>query len=128
MNVLTRLDTLTQGKFFSQCALIAGASGGMIGCSLFQGTYLQKQEGKISSLQQSKYIDNICKDLLNPVFSSLVARDMIGPISNFELNGNSYIRDRGYAFEQKLNANTKACLIKNCTIMRSPNKQLPFLP
>lgn len=112
MNVLTRLDTITQSKFFSQCALITGASGGMIGAAYFRELYLQKEEGKINSLQQSQYIDNICKDLLNPVFSSLVARDMIGPISNFELNGNSYIRDRGYAFEQKLNANTKGVLNK----------------
>ena len=112
MNVLTRLDTLTQDRFFSQCAFITGASGGMIGAAYFRELYLEKQEGKINSLQQRQYIDNICKDLLNPVFSSLVARDMIGPISNFKLNGNSYIRDRGYAFEQKLNANTKGILNK----------------
>ncbi len=112
MNVLTKLDTLTQGKFFSQCGLITGASGGMIGAAYFRELYLEKEYGQISSLQQKQYIDNICKDLLNPVFSSLVARDMIGPISQFEYSGNSYIRDRGYSFEQKLNANTKGLLNK----------------
>jgi Patatin-like phospholipase len=112
MNILTRLDTLTQGRFFSQCALITGASGGMIGAAYFRELYLEKQEGKINSVQQKQYIDNICKDLLNPVFSALVARDMIGPLSKFHLDGNYYIRDRGYAFEQKLNANTKGVLNK----------------
>ena len=112
MNVLMRLDTITKGKFFSQCALINGASGGMIGAAYFRELYLQKQQGKIASLQQKQYIDNICKDLLNPVFTSLVARDMIGPFSKFELDGNAYIRDRGYAFEQKLNANTRGILNK----------------
>lgn len=129
MNVLTRLDTLTNGKFFSQCALINGASGGMIGAAYFRELYLQKQQGKISSLQQKQYIDNICKDLLNPVFSSLVARDMIGPISNFELYGNSYIRDRGYAFEQKLNANTKGMLNKKLADYAVPEQTatIPFM-
>jgi len=112
MNVLTRLDTLTNGNFFKHCFFITGASGGMIGAAYFRELYLEKQEGKITTLQQKQYIDNISKDLLNPVFSSLVARDMIGPLSKFELDGNTYIRDRGYAFEQKLNANTKGILNK----------------
>ena len=45
MNVLTRLDTLTKSNFFSQCALITGSSGGMIGAAYFRELYLQKQEG-----------------------------------------------------------------------------------
>jgi len=122
MNVLTRLDTLTKGKFFSQCALITGASGGMIGAAYFRELYLEKLQGKINSLQQKKFIDNICTDLLNPVFSSLVARDMIGPLKRFELDGDSYIRDRGYAFEQKLNANTKGSLNKKLVDYKKPEQ------
>lgn len=112
MNVLTKLDTLTNGKFFPKCFLITGASGGMIGAAYFRELYLEKQTGKISSLQKKEYINNISKDLLNPVFTSLVARDMIGPLNSFTFNGNSYIKDRGYAFEQKLNTNTKGLLNK----------------
>jgi hypothetical protein len=123
MNVLTRLDTVTQGRFFSQCALIAGSSGGMIGAAYFRELYLEKLQGKINSLQQQQYIDNICKDLLNPVFSSLVARDMIGPISQFDYCGNSYIRDRGYSFEQKLNANTKGVLNKKLADYSVPEQK-----
>lgn len=120
MNVLTKLDTLTNGRFFSQCALITGASGGMIGAAYFRELYLRKQLGKISSLQQKQYIDNICKDLLNPVFTSLVARDMIGPFGKFSFDGNSFIRDRGYAFEQKLNANTRGILNKRLKDYQAP--------
>jgi len=112
MNVLMRLDTLTDGKFFQHSFLISGASGGMIGAAYFRELYLQKQHGKIASLQQKQYLDNISKDLLNPVFSSLVTRDMIGPLRKFKVGDNSYIRDRGYAFEQKLNANTRGVLNK----------------
>jgi len=123
MNVLTRLDTLTGGKFFQHSFLINGASGGMIGAAYFRELYLQKLEGKISSLQQKQYLENISKDLLNPVFSSLVTRDMIGPLRKFQLDDNSYIRDRGYAFEQKLNANTKGILNKKISDYQKPEEQ-----
>jgi hypothetical protein len=113
MNVLTQLDTLTQGKFFQHTALITGASGGMIGAAYFRELYLRKLQNKITSLQKKEYTDNISKDLLNPVFSSLVTRDMIAPLSNFRLNNNTYILDRGYAFEQKLNFNTRYVFNKN---------------
>ncbi len=122
MNVLTRLDTLTGGNFFSQCALISGSSGGMIGAAYFRELYLQKQKGLMPSLQKKEYVDNICKDLLNPVFTSLVARDMIGPFAKFRLDGNSFIRDRGYAFEQKLNANTNGILNKRLKDYKQPEE------
>lgn len=129
MNVLTRLDTLTQGNFFRQCFLINGASGGMIGAAYFRELYLEKEQGKINSLQQKQYIDNISRDLLNPVFTSLVARDMVGPLSKFELDGNSYIRDRGYAFEQKLNFNTKGILNKKFSDYKAAevNAEIPSM-
>lgn len=122
MNVLMQLDTLTNGRFFQHTFLITGASGGMIGAAYFRELYLQKLHGKINSLQQKKYLENISKDLLNPVFSSLVTRDMIGPLRNFHLNNNSYILDRGYAFEQKLNANTYNILNKNLSDYKLPEQ------
>ena len=122
MNVLTQLDTLTQGEFFQHTSLITGASGGMIGAAYFRELYLEKQQRKINSLQQQQYRDNISKDLLNPVFSSLVTRDMIGPLRNFHLNNNSYILDRGYAFEQKLNANTRYVFNKNLSDYALPEE------
>lgn len=129
MNVLTQLDTLTQGKFFQHTALITGASGGMIGSAYFRELYLEKLQHKIVSLQQEQYRDNISRDLLNPVFSSLVTRDMIGPLRNFHLNNNSYILDRGYAFEQKLNWNTRHVLDKNLSDYALPESSatIPYM-
>jgi len=123
MNVLMKLDSLTAGKFFQHTFLISGASGGMIGAAYFRELYLEKQLGKINTLQEKQYIDNISKDLLNPVFSSLVTRDMIGPLRKFKLGENSYIRDRGYAFEQKLNSNTKGVLNKKISDYFLPEQQ-----
>ena len=120
MNVLTQLDTVTNGKFFQHTFLITGASGGMLGASYYRELELQKAKGNISSLQQKKYLNNISKDLLNPVFTSLVTRDMIGPLRKFQLNNNSYILDRGYAFEQKLNDNTQGILNKKLIDYKLP--------
>jgi hypothetical protein len=94
----------------------------MIGAAYFRELYLQKLQHKIVSLQQEQYKDNISKDLLNPVFSSLVTRDMIAPLRNFRINNNSYILDRGYAFEQKLNANTRNIFNKNLDAYALPEQ------
>ena len=112
MNILQRLDSLTQGKLMQKTALITGASGGMLGAAYFRELYLQKQVNAAINLQDKRYVDNISKDLLNPLFSSFISRDLAGPAKRFELNGQYYVKDRGYAFEQKLNENTNSILDK----------------
>lgn len=112
MNVLQRLDSIAQGKLMQQTVLISGASGGMLGAAYFRELYLQKKLGRISSLQSKTWVDDISKDLLNPLFSSFISRDLIGPAKKFTLDSNAYIKDRGYAFERKLNENTHGLLDK----------------
>ncbi|MGK2861330.1 MAG: hypothetical protein ACSLE0_05315, partial [Chitinophagaceae bacterium] len=89
-----------------------GASGGMIGATYFRELYLQRQMGKNFNLQDKKYIEDIAGDVLNPVFSSFVARDLIAPAQKFKVNEYKYVKDRGYAFEEKLNMNTRGLLNK----------------
>ncbi|HVY73817.1 MAG TPA: hypothetical protein VG890_03250, partial [Puia sp.] len=60
--------------------------------------------------QDKKYTDAISKDLLNPLFSSFVARDLAAPAQKFKVGDYEYVKDRGYAFEQKLNLNTGGVL------------------
>jgi hypothetical protein len=110
MNTLQRLDSLFGGKLMDQTILINGASGGMLGAAYFRELYYEKSKGANINLQDKQYADNISKDLLSPLFSSFVTRDMMGPVQKFEFNGYSYTKDRGYAFEQKLNANTLGVL------------------
>ncbi len=112
MNVLQRLDSITRGGLMPQAALITGASGGMIGATYFRELYAQKIAGKNMVLHNESYIDDISSDLLNPLFSSFVARDLIAPAQHFTLGGHKYIKDRGYAFEEKLNSNTHGLLNK----------------
>ena len=72
--------------------LITGASGGMIGATYFRELYRQNVKGKPINLQDKKYVDNIAGDLLNPIFSSFVSRDIIAPAQKFKVNPYTYVR------------------------------------
>jgi hypothetical protein len=112
MSVLQHLDSITNGGIFKKTFLINGASGGMIGAAYFRELYLRKQKGQNINLQDKKYIDDIAEDLLNPIFTSFFARDLIAPAQKFTVGPYQYVKDRGYAFEQKLNVNTRGFLNK----------------
>lgn len=129
MNVLQRLDSLFNGELMNQTFLINGASGGMLGAAYFRELYYEKLKGTPINLQDKLYVNNISKDLLNPLFSSFVSRDLIGPVQKFERNGYQYAKDRGYAFEQKLNENTQGVLFKTLQDYAAPeaSAQIPFM-
>src|SRR5215204_5578863 len=110
MNVLQHLDSLTGGEIMKKTFLITGASGGMIGATYFRELYREKIHGKNINLRDEKYVDNIAEDLLNPTFSSFVARDILSPAQHFYVGPYRYIKDRAYSFEMKLNSNTEGVL------------------
>jgi hypothetical protein len=112
MNVLQRLDSLTNGQIMNKTFLITGASGGMIGASYFRELYRQKQKDPSMDLSSNQYVDNIAKDLLNPTFTSFIARDLFAPEQKFSVGPYRYLRDRGYAFESALDYNTNGVLNK----------------
>ncbi|MEP7253271.1 MAG: hypothetical protein ABI683_12850, partial [Ginsengibacter sp.] len=49
----------------------------------------------------------------NPVFSSMISRDLFAPAQKFTVEPYRYVKDRGYAFERKLDENTRGLLNKN---------------
>ncbi len=112
MSVLQHLDSITNGTIMKKVFLVSGASGGMIGATYFRELYLRQQQGKNVKLRDKKYVDDITGDLLNPLFSSFVARDLIAPAQKFKAGNHEYVKDRGYAFEEKLNQNTRGFLDK----------------
>ncbi len=112
MSVLQHMDSLTNGAMLTKTFLINGASGGMIGAAYFRELYLRRQQGQALRLQDKQYVDDIAGDLLNPLFSSFFARDLISPAQKFSVGPYRYVKDRGYAFEQKLNSNTRGYLNK----------------
>jgi hypothetical protein len=112
MDVLQYLDSITKGSIMKKTFLINGASGGMIGAAYFRELYLRKLQGKNINLHDQQYVDDIAGDILNPLFTSFFARDLIAPAQKFNVGSYSYVKDRGYAFEQKLNSNTRGFLNK----------------
>lgn len=112
MNTMQYLDSLMQGQLMNNTLLINGASGGMLGAVYFRELYHEKIKGQPINLQDKQYVNNISKDLLSPLFSSFLTRDMLGPAQKFRANGFEYVKDRGYAFEEKLNENTGGIMQK----------------
>jgi len=112
MNILQRLDSVTGGQIMKKTFLITGASGGMIGASYFRELYREKLHGKNINLQSSQYVNDIAEDLLNPTFTSFIARDLFAPEQKFSVGPYKYLRDRGYAFESALDENTDGILNK----------------
>jgi len=111
MSILQRLDSLCGGQLMRKTFLITGASGGMLGAAYFRELARLKDAGNAEiRLQDRRYVDDISGDLLNTLFSSFVARDLASPAQKFRVGDYEYIKDRGYAFEQKLDANTRGML------------------
>lgn len=110
MNTFQKLDSATNGKFLDHTMMINGASGGMLAATYYRELYRLKQKDRSINLNDPKYTDHIAKDLLNPLFSSMVSRDIFSPAQKFAVGDYKYVKDRGYAFEEKLNSNTKGIL------------------
>ena len=110
MNILQKLDKLNGGRLMDKTFMITGASGGMFGAAYFRElSRLREYKDSTINPDDRKYTDAISGDLLNPLFSSFVARDLFSPAQKFYVGNYEYIKDRGYAFEQKLNKNTEWC-------------------
>ena len=111
MNVLQQLDANMHGTLMDRTFMITGASGGMFGAAYFRElARLKKTTDPAINLQDKQYTQAISADLLNPLFSSFVARDLASPAQRFHVGDYAYIKDRGYAFEEKLSTNTGGLL------------------
>ena len=107
MNTLQQLDSITNGKLMQHTMLVSGASGGMLAATYYRELYRANlTAGTKINLHHPNLTDNIAQDLLNPVFSSMIARDIFSPAQKFTVGNYKYVKDRGYAFEQKLNENS----------------------
>jgi len=103
---LSRLDSFLNGKLMQKTFLFSGASGGMLGATYYRELYRQKQKGVKVDLTAAAISANIAKDLLNPIFSAYITRDLITPAQKFSVGPYRYVKDRAYSFEQQFNYNT----------------------
>ena len=99
-------DSLSKGKLLKHTQMITGSSGGMLGAAYLRELYLLKQQHKIKSYYEKKYLNNIANDLLNPISFKIATSEWFFSMQSFTLDGNRYPKDRAYAFEKALNDNT----------------------
>lgn len=123
MGVMQKLDSLCEGQLMRKTFLITGASGGMLGAAYFRALARERDLGKNIRLQDPTYVDDISKDLLNPTFSSFVARDLAAPAQKFNVGEYEYVKDRAYSFEQQLNKNTRYLLDKELSALAVEEQQ-----
>ncbi len=110
--ILQQLDAKSEGQFFPNVHMITGASGGMIGASYYRELYLRSLTNEDLDLTDSVYLDKISSDLLNSVAFNLASHDIFLRFKKKEIDGKTYLMDRGYAFEQQLNFNTDSVFDK----------------
>ena len=103
---LQYLDSLSNSKLLNQTQLITGSSGGMVGAAYIRELYLLKQQDKIPSYYDKQYVENISKDILNPVSFKIATSEWFFALQHFTLDGNKYPKDRAYALEKSINDNT----------------------
>ena len=129
MNVLQTLDSLLDGELMKKTFLMTGASGGMLGATYYRELYRMKQAGDSLNIYDKQYVENISKDLLNGLFSSLVARDLLAPAQKFKVGENKYVKDRGYSFENELSENTGGILNKQLKdyVADESNARIPLI-
>lgn len=110
MNSLQKLDSITHGNLMKHTFLISGASGGMLSATYYRELYREQRSSSGININDPQYTDNIAEDLLNPVFTSMIARDIFAPSQKFRVGEFEYVKDRGYAFEKKLADNSYGLL------------------
>jgi hypothetical protein len=103
---MQHIDSIMQGELLKHTQLIVGSSGGMLGSAYLRELMLRKQTDSAINIYSNEYYENICRDVLNPIASSLIMNDMFIRFQNFNDGNNTYTKDRGYAFEKQLHENT----------------------
>lgn len=122
-------DSLSENRFSRSTQLISGASGGMVGAAYYRELFLQQRLGLLKSINSDKGINNIGKDLLNPVAFSVTVSDLFFNIQRFRDGNTLHNKDRAYAFEKQLNENTGNVLQKRLSAYRDPeaNALIPMM-
>ncbi len=99
-------DSITEGGLFRHSVLTCGASGGMIGAAFWRSVQTQHALGKLKFPYDPYYQNLVGKDLLNAVIFSLACVDLVSPFNKITVAGRRYSKDRGYAFDKELAANS----------------------
>ncbi|GAB3649511.1 hypothetical protein GCM10028791_15210 [Echinicola sediminis] len=130
LHVLQQVHQVSEGKLMPHTRLITGASGGVVGAAFFRELYLQSLEADSVDVTSEEYLKQISADNLNPIIFTLMVNDLLIRNQHVSYNGRDYLEDRGFAFENQLNINTKGVLDKPLAAYAKPEKEakIPMLP
>lgn len=110
LSTLQYLDSISKGGLFDATLMITGASGGLIGASYWQNIHTANRKGLLSSAHDPQYLQNIGKDLLNPIVYSMATGDFFIPFNKVQIGDFQYTKNRAYALQQALEKNTNDIL------------------
>jgi hypothetical protein len=105
-HTIRSVDSVMRGDLMNKIFLYSGASGGMLGTTYYRELYRRRNQGMNIDPMNPEYGDHVGKDMLNPIFSALVTRDLVTPSQYFSIGPYRYIKDRAFAFEEQFNTNT----------------------
>ena len=123
------LDSISHGKLLPRTALICGSSGGMIGAAYMREIWLREQSSEPYRHGDPALRKNVSDDILNPIAFSIAVNDWFLPLRHVDYAGQSYSRNRAYAFEEKLLDNTGRVLEKKLSDYTEPerNATIPMM-
>lgn len=103
MRCLQAADSVLDGSLMRRTALITGSSGGLIGATYYRQLYTRSLSTDTIDMASPRWLEDMSADILNPVAFSFVTNDMFFRYRRVSDNGRLYTRDRGFAFEDRLN-------------------------
>lgn len=120
VTALQAAQQITSNALMEHTMLMTGSSGGLIGSAYFRELLLQSKRSDSVSATNPIYQDYIAKDNLNSVIFSMLVNDMFFRNQEIAYAGQFHPRDRGVAFEEALNQNTRGYLNKCLAAYRQP--------
>jgi hypothetical protein len=124
MNVLQHVDSVFGGDLMNETFMMTGASGGLFGAAFYR-----ELAWKNLMPQAKEHLEDISKDVLNPVIFTLLVNDLFLKLRSFEYGGFKYKTERGYEFEQRLTTNLHGLLDNPISAYREPefNAEIPLI-
>lgn len=119
------IDSLLKGDLMNNTTLITGSSGGMISADYYRQLFLDDNTAlqKSNQTPNNTYLKNVSKDMLNGITFKLTVSDIFFNFQKFTDNGYSYIKDRGYAWENQLNGNLNNVIDKRLSYYLIPERE-----
>jgi hypothetical protein len=122
VKVMQTLDSITNNSVYEHTVMVTGASAGLMGQAFYRELQLRRKTEHNINPGDRKYLWEISKDLLNPIAFSVAVNDLIYPWVTVQIDGKTYHKDRGYAFERKFLENTNNIMDKKVSDYDVPER------